>query len=172
MPAEIKPGKGNFVLTPNTTIILEGSGLENSVAFLNDYLSEHYGFTLKTSKDKKNNNAIVLNFERLDFPLPGAYSLDINNKEIYVAGDNEAGVFYGIQTLIQLLPATKKSALPIPQLTINDHPRFAWRGMHLDVARHIFSVSYLKKYIDYLALHKFNTFHWHLTDDQGWRIEN
>ncbi|MEO8769324.1 MAG: family 20 glycosylhydrolase [Ferruginibacter sp.] len=171
MPVEIKPGKGNFILTPNTTIVLEGSGLENSVAFLNDYFSRHYGFTLKTSKDKKNNNAIVLNFERMDFPLPGAYTMDINDKEIYIAGDNEAGVFYGIQTLIQLLPATKKSTLPIPQLYINDHPRFAWRGMHLDVARHFFSVAYVKKYIDYLALHKFNTFHWHLTDDQGWRIE-
>ena len=97
--------------------------------------------------------------------------MDVNSKEVYIAGDNEAGVFYGIQTLIQLLPAIKKSTLPIPQLIINDHPRFAWRGMHLDVARHIFSVAYVKKYIDYLALQKFNTFHWHLTDDQGWRIE-
>ncbi|MEO6671105.1 MAG: family 20 glycosylhydrolase [Ferruginibacter sp.] len=170
-PAEIKPGKGNFVLTPNTNLVLEGNNLEHTAAFFNDYLAKNYGFTLKITNKKQNKNAIVLNFERLDFPIPGAYNMGINDKEIYIAGDNEAGVFYGIQTLIQLLPPVKKQALNIPQLSINDHPRFAWRGMHLDVARHIFSVPYVKKYIDWLALHKFNTFHWHLTDDQGWRVE-
>jgi hexosaminidase len=106
----------------------------------------------------------------MDNKIPGAYHLTINNKGIYIAGDNENGVFYGIQTLIQLFPVTKNKII-IPQLTITDHPRFPYRGMHLDVGRHFFPVSFIKKYIDYLAAYKYNTFHWHLTEDQGWRIE-
>src|SRR4029079_6009546 len=87
------------------------------------------------------------------------------------------GVFYGIQTLIQLLPVsndkpkTVNDKLPIPFVSITDYPRFFYRGMHLDVCRHFFPVSFVKKYIDYIALHKMNYFHWHLTEDQGWRIE-
>jgi hexosaminidase len=80
-------------------------------------------------------------------------------------------VFYGIQSLIQLLPTTKSQALIIPTVLVGDHPRFEYRGMHLDVSRHFFDVPFVKKYIDYLALHKMNYFHWHLTDDHGWRIE-
>ena len=171
LPAEIKAGRGQFTLDKNTLLVLEGSGLENSAAFLNDYLLEKFGFKLKTGRKTVGNNSVILNFERLDYPLPGAYTMNVDNKRIYIAGDNEAGVFYGIQTLIQLLPTKKTERLHIPQLFINDYPRFAYRGMHLDVSRHLFSVAYIKRYIDYLALHKFNNFHWHLTDDQGWRIE-
>ena len=84
-------------------------------------------------------------------------------------------IFYGIQTLLQLLPTDKDSInnnqFQIPQLSITDYPRFQYRGMHLDVGRHFFGVDEVKKYIDYIAFHKFNTFHWHLTEDQGWRIE-
>ncbi len=171
IPAEIKAGKGNFIITPNTAIVLEGGNLENTAAYLNEYLSKNYGFSLKMVKRSKGKNQIVLNYERLDYPLPGSYTMDVKDKEVYIAGDNEAGVFYGIQTLIQLLPPMKSTALRIPQLYISDRPRFGYRGMHLDVARHFFSVDYVKKYIDFLSLHKFNNFHWHLTDDQGWRIE-
>ena len=79
--------------------------------------------------------------------------------------------FYGVQTFIQLLP-TRAGVLPIlPTLKIIDYPRFPYRGMHLDVVRHFFPVDFIKKYIDYLALHKLNYFHWHLTDDQAWRVE-
>ncbi|MBS1743997.1 MAG: beta-N-acetylhexosaminidase [Bacteroidetes bacterium] len=170
-PVSVKMSKGEFTITPQTTFILEGSNLENSVAFFNDYLQKNYGFQLKTSGKHSKGNSIVLNYERLDKNIPGAYNLQVNGKEIYIAGDNEEGVFYGIQTLIQLLPIKKSSSLNIPQLSIEDYPRFEYRGMHLDVARHIFSADYVKKYIDWLALHKINKFHWHLTDDQGWRIE-
>ncbi len=92
-------------------------------------------------------------------------------KGIYIGGDNEEGVFYAVQTLIQLLPVERQQALDVPYLEINDEPRFGYRGMHLDAARHFMPVDFIKKYIDYLALHKLNTFHWHLTDDQGWRLE-
>jgi hexosaminidase len=102
--------------------------------------------------------------------------MTVNNKGVYIGGDNEEGVFYGVQTLIQLLPVDNKSQttnnkLQIPYVSIQDHPRFAYRGMHLDCGRHFFPVSFIKKYIDYIALHKMNYFHWHLTEDQGWRIE-
>lgn len=176
-PAEIKTGRGNFTINKETSIILEGSGLERVAEQLNNYLQQNYGFTISVTKIPAKENTIVLNYERMDFSLPGSYTMNITGKEIYIAGDNEEGVFYGIQTLIQLLPVTAEKngnnnyPLSIPQLSITDHPRFAYRGMHLDVSRHFFSVEQVKKYIDHLAAYKFNTFHWHLTDDQGWRIE-
>ena len=102
--------------------------------------------------------------------------MTVNNKGVYIGGDNEEGVFYGVQTLIQLLPVENKpqtinDKLQIPYVSIQDQPRFEYRGMHLDCGRHFFPVSFIKKYIDYIALHKMNYFHWHLTEDQGWRIE-
>lgn len=100
------------------------------------------------------------------------YSLTVNQNQVTLAARQLNGFFYGIQTLKQLLPPTPvKTPVSIPALTILDKPRYGWRGMHLDVARHFFPVEFIKKYIDYLAMHKLNTFHWHLTDDQGWRIE-
>jgi len=174
MPVALKPGNGIFKIDKSTTIVLEGSGLEKIAAFLNAYLQKNYGFDLPVTRTAVKGNSILLNYERMDYPLPGAYSMDISGHQIYIAGDNEAGVFYAIQTLIQLLPVgndRRNHPLSIPQLSINDHPRFAYRGMHLDVSRHFFPVEQVKRYIDHLAAYKFNTFHWHLTDDQGWRIE-
>ncbi len=168
---------GSFVISPSTTIVLEGSGMENTVDFLNDYLSRFYGYKLKISKSEgPHKNAIVLNYERMDHPIAGAYRLNITKEEVYIAGDNENGTFYGMQSLLQLLPmphdkGTDRNRLSIPQVSITDYPRFAYRGLHLDAGRHFFPVDFVKKYIDYIALHKMNYFHWHLTDDQGWRIE-
>jgi len=105
------------------------------------------------------------------------YILQVNFDRITISGKTSRGVFYGIQTLRQLMPATiengkgKVSGLYIPAVLIKDKPRFSYRGMHLDVSRHFFSIAFIKKYIDLIAMHKMNTFHWHLTDDQGWRIE-
>lgn len=171
-PAEIKmpATAGQFVITPQTPIVLEGSGLENSAAFLNDYLQEVYGFKLPVQTNAYA-GGIRLNYERMDHPIPGAYNMEVRKDAILINGDNANGVFYGIQTLIQLLPLEKSSSLSVPYVEISDFPRFQYRGLHLDVARHFFPVEYVKKYIDYIALHKMNTFHWHLTDDQGWRIE-
>jgi len=183
-PAEVEMGKGFTSIDRNTTIVLEGSGLEKSASFLNDQLQQLVGYKLKVTKKYTGNNAVRLNYERLDNDIAGAYNLSADNKGVYIAGDNENGVFYGIQTLLQLIDqsATKQSTGPggrttnndqrsIPQLSITDYPRFAYRGMHLDVCRHFFPVSFVKKYIDYLAAYKYNVFHWHLTEDQGWRIE-
>jgi hexosaminidase len=107
----------------------------------------------------------------MDHPIVGAYQMRVGTKGIYIAGDNEEGVFYGLQTLIQLLPVQAGTSLSIPEVNITDYPRFAYRGLHLDVGRHFFSVDFIKQYIDFIALHKMNEFHWHLTEDQGWRIE-
>lgn len=171
MPAVIKPGNGTFTIDRNTKIVLEGSNLEKCAGFINNYLKKNTGYTLAISKTADDNNKIVLNYERMDNKLPGAYVMNITGKEVYIAGDNEEGVFYGIQTLLQLIPAAGSLPVMIPQLSITDRPRFEYRGMHLDAARHFFSVQQVKQYIDFMAAYKFNRFHWHLTEDQGWRIE-
>jgi hexosaminidase len=171
-PVEVKmpATAGSFTITARTPIILEGSGLENSAAFLNDYLQMVYGFKLKVQKNASA-GGIRLNYERMDHPIPGAYNLEVRKDAILINGDNANGVFYGMQSLIQLLPVDQHVSLPVPFVSIKDYPRFSYRGLHLDVGRHFFPVEFVKKYIDYIALHKMNTFHWHLTEDQGWRIE-
>ena len=170
-PTKLVASKGNFSINSKTQIVLAGSGLENSANFLNDFLQKFYGLTLKvvTKGDFKNN--IVLNYFKMEYPIAGAYNMHVNKDGIIIEGDNATGTFYGIQSLIQLLPSTKATTLPVPFVEIEDKPRFAYRGMMLDVGRHFFPVSYIKKYIDFIAMHKLNTFQWHLTEDQGWRIE-
>ncbi len=178
-PVSIKQPRiaAKFTINPSTQIVLEGSNLQQAARFFNDYLQQFYLFKVKVVKTATGNNVIRLNYERLDNPVAGAYQMTVDNKGVYIAGDNEQGVFYGIQTLIQLLPVPdarlkmRPNSLAIPYVVIEDAPRFAYRGLHLDVGRHFFPVSFIKKYIDYISYHKLNTFHWHLTEDQGWRIE-
>ncbi|WP_276833484.1 family 20 glycosylhydrolase [Chryseobacterium cucumeris] len=98
------------------------------------------------------------------------YSIEISPKQIHIKSYTKQGYFLALQTLIQLIEQYKEGK-NIPAMKIEDQPKFAWRGMHLDVCRHFFTVDEVKQYIDYLAMYKLNTFHWHLTDDQGWRIE-
>lgn len=99
------------------------------------------------------------------------YQLLISANDISIKGRTGAGLFYGIQSLLQMFPLDKSKEISIPCGFFEDYPRFKWRGVHLDVCRHFFPVEFVKKYIDILATYKINTFHWHLTDDQGWRIE-
>jgi hexosaminidase len=171
--AETQPG--SFVITPTTSIVLSETGLERSAQFLNDYMQHFYGFRLpviKNGRSQKNNkNNIVLDIEQIDHPIPGAYAMIITPNGIEIGGSGSLGTFYAIQSLIQLLPMEKKKSLSVPCVNIDDKPRFAYRGMHLDVGRHFFPVAFVKKYIDFIAMYKMNTFHWHLTEDQGWRIE-
>ncbi|HEX8424686.1 beta-N-acetylhexosaminidase [Hymenobacter sp.] len=102
---------------------------------------------------------------------PEGYQLVVDQAGIRITAAGGPGLFYGTQTLLQLLPPKPAATAKVPYVRITDQPAFRWRGTHLDVCRHIFPVSFLKKYIDFLAAYKLNTFHWHLTDDQGWRIE-
>ena len=145
-PAEIVMPEiaGKFAITKNTVIVLEGSGLEKSAASLNDYLLKLYGYKLTTAKQAVDKNTIILNFERMDKQIPGAYTMTVNKDGVYIAGDNETGVFYGIQTLLQLLPFQKEDSLDIPYISIKDYPRFQYRGMHLDVGRHFFGINDVK----------------------------
>jgi len=169
LKAEVK--QGNITITPDTKIIISAPGVEKSAAFLNNYLKKFYGFELKTAK-KKAGNAIDLSITKAsNNSVIGAYNMNVNSDNISINGNDEEGIFYGIQTLIQLLPVEKSNTLTVQQCTITDAPRFAYRGMMLDCGRHFFPVEFVKQYIDFLALHKLNTFHWHLTEDQGWRIE-
>jgi len=167
-PAMTKINQGEFLLTNQTTIINE-SKTENSKKYLADYLLKFYKINLLTSNVKtKKGNIIEFQFDETD-GNNNQYQLIVTDNRIKIKGNAE-GIFNGVQTLIQLIPINQKE-LRIQALEINDAPRFSYRGMHLDVGRHFFSVDFVKKYIDFLALHKFNTLHWHLTEDQGWRIE-
>lgn len=165
---------GKFMITSNTKIVLLGSRLERTAQYLRDYLNTFYGLQLEIRSDDVGQNTIALNFDRMDKGT-GAYNMIVNKNGVYIGGDNEAGVFYGVQSLIQLLPMPANTvegiAIPVSHVNITDYPRFEYRGLMLDAGRHFFSVDYVKKFIDFLALHKMNYFHWHLTDDQGWRVE-
>ncbi len=175
-PQELLVKKGNFTITP-ATVILASDQMDAEIARqFNQHLKKQFGFELKTVKTAAQK---FIRFSTKKMIRPGTnekYELTVSGNSIEISGDTYSGTFYGMQTLIQLLPvATKKQAgfvyPSVPQLTVNDFPRFSYRGVHFDVARHFFSVEMVKRYIDYLAFHKLNTFHWHLTDDQGWRIE-
>ncbi|HEY0653997.1 MAG TPA: beta-N-acetylhexosaminidase [Chryseosolibacter sp.] len=125
------------------------------------------GFTPVPAKSK-NKTAIRLSINSDKSILPEGYKLSINKNGAQLTATTPAGLFYGTQSLLQLLASEKRET---PFLEITDSPRFAYRGLHLDVGRHMYPVSFIKKYIDLMAYHKFNRFHWHLTEDQGWRIE-
>jgi len=182
-PVSLQRGNGEFKLTKETVIVVQDDGDRNAASFLNDYLQQAYGFKLDTDRQEGKNYIRLTTRKFIKAPDKDAYNLTVTKDGVLIEGDTYTGTFYGIQTLIQLLPpydvrsavntseGVNISTLLVPTVTIQDYPRFNYRGMHLDVGRHMFPVSFIKKYIDYLALHKLNYFHWHLTEDQGWRIE-
>jgi len=160
-----------FTIDANTQIVIQNDSLRNSADFFNDYLQKHLNLKLNITTVAPNQNFISLIVDTRASEFDDAYLLNTLDNSISIVGTSKPGVFYGIQTLIQLLPTLKTMSVQIPSVSIIDHPRFDYRGMHLDVSRHFFDVAFVKQYIDYLALHKMNYFHWHLTDDHGWRIE-
>jgi hexosaminidase len=176
-PVDVMEKNGYFNFT-KSALIVANSNVRHNADMLNFYLQKFYGFTLDVksippaNKTKATITLIVKNSEERK---KDQYSLSVHKDRIEINATSNQALFYGIQTLLQLLPVDKDSIqntqFEIPQITIKDYPRFQYRGMHLDVGRHFFGVDEVKKYIDYLAYHKFNTFHWHLTEDQGWRIE-
>lgn len=162
---------GGFTLSPAATVYAGGAGLQSSVATLNAYLKKYHGFELRRAASPKASVSLVLDSKAGN--VSGAYQLWVSNQGIEVRGYDAAGVYYGVQTLLQLLPHPKTKALlvQVPAVQITDAPRFPYRGMMLDVARHFQPISFVKQTIDQLAMLKMNVFHWHLTEDQGWRIE-
>lgn len=164
--------KGEIVLS-SSTVIKYDKALKNSSDFFADYIDNIYGIKLKyDSIDKvKRKPGGEIRLKLNPKYKKDCYLLDINKNGVLIEG-SESGVFYGIQTLIQLLPVSgNTNRINLPYTTINDEPRFAYRGLMLDVSRHFFPTSFVKRVIDYMAYHKLNYFHWHLCDDQGWRIE-
>jgi len=167
--------RNNFHLNAETIIEVSDTALNRSANYLKTYLNTYYSIRPIASlaiKDLSSRNSIVLNRLAQVFPNEDQYTLSVTKNNIQISAATEEGIFYGVQTLIQMLPVDKLSSeLEIQSAEILDYPRFAYRGMHLDVSRHFFPIDIVKRYIDYLALHKMNYFHWHLTDDHGWRIQ-
>lgn len=176
LPQEVVINQGNpFVINSSTQILYpEGNELlKRNAAFLAGYLKETTGKTVATAvlSGTEAKNAIVLGIDEAIGEDEG-YELKVTADQVTINGKTPNGVFYGIQTLRKSVPATAQGAnIALPAANIKDYPRFAYRGMHLDVCRHFFPLEFVKEYIDLLALHNMNIFHWHLTDDQGWRVE-
>jgi len=171
-PVSLKVKSGIFKLDKKTAIVVKDEGDKDAADFFNDYLEKYYGFSLNIT-DAATNNFISFSTKKfIKAPENDEhYTLNGTSNSIALEGDSYAGTFLGAQSLIQLLPVKKSSSLQLPLVSISDQPRLKYRGLMLDVARHFFDIEFVKKYIDFIALHKMNKFHWHLTDDQGWRIE-
>lgn len=177
-PATIEKHNGSFVLSPRTRINVAAETRDLGYT-LADLLRPATGLRLPVTTAAPIAGAIVLALESSVGPAgPEGYHLDVTPARITIRGATPAGIFYGIQTLRQLLPPqifrearADHVRWEVPAVTIDDAPRFAWRGAMLDVSRHFMPKEFVKKFIDLLALHKMNSFHWHLTDDQGWRLE-
>jgi hexosaminidase len=153
-------------------IIVADKKFSEQAEYLQQEIKSQCGLDLSIqNKVSKKSSSIVLEYNNENVDRPEMYLLDIKNNQIKICGQDVQGIVHGIQTLLQLLPLNTSGNILVPTVSIQDYPRFRYRGMHLDVSRHFFPASFVKKYIDYLAFHKMNTFHWHLTDDQGWRIE-
>ena len=176
-PAHVRPATGAFEINAQTRIAVSESTRAMGCQ-LQAYLSPATGFPLElTRRNGANTISLVLD-RRLEVLGPEGYRLRVRTDKIEIRGGGAAGVFYGLQTLRQLLPAdsfrrahVKGVEWMVPSLDIEDRPRFGWRGLHLDVARNFMPKESVLKFLDLMALHKLNSFHWHLTDDQGWRIE-
>jgi len=147
--------------------------LQKEADFLADYIEDIMGFRpIVKCTDNFMINAINLKINKSDFDNPESYQVIVTEKTINITSSNTSGIFYGIQTFRKSLPVgTKEKRVAFPTGVISDYPRFAYRGMHLDVSRHFFPLDSVKVYIDAMALHNLNKFHLHITDDQGWRFE-
>ncbi|MGH7713200.1 MAG: beta-N-acetylhexosaminidase [Gemmatimonadaceae bacterium] len=181
LQVEERPESGRFTITRRTPILVSAE-TDSLGRFLARMLAPAFGYTLRVLRDSTPANVrpIVLVIDDELRQLLGAegYELDVTSQAVEIRAAARAGIFYGLQTLRQLLPAqafarTRVGSVSwsVPAVEILDYPRFAWRGAHLDVGRHFMSVTFVKKFIDLLAAHKLNRFHWHLTEDQGWRLE-
>jgi hexosaminidase len=182
-PEKIDRTGTHFTITAKTKILAEKGNADalRIATLLVQKINTTTGFGLKVTESEKANEpaSILFATKNADAALgKEGYQLLVNNNSVIVTAPQPAGLYYGYQTICQLLPAeiegkslAKGITWQIPGVKITDKPRFPWRGMHLDVSRHFMPLEFVKKYIDLMAMHKLNVFHWHLTDDQGWRIE-
>jgi hexosaminidase len=176
-PAEMTTGEGNFSLNKGVVFVAADADVKKVAEFFAARIAASTGFTLPVADSKPSSGYIALSLDPATGLGDEGYALDVTPEAIEIRATTAKGAFYAMQTVMQLLPAEIESHTPvrgvwtIPAVTIRDTPRFAYRGMHLDVCRHFVDVDFVKKQLDLLAMFKINTFHWHLTDDQGWRIE-
>ncbi len=176
-PASSAPEGNRFVLSPKSSIVIDGDGLEPVAEFLATKLRPATGYALPVSDEATKGSVLLSLMDDRELGDEG-YQLTITRDEVKISGRTPQGVFFGVQTLRQLLPeAIERSSTAtgvvweIATGSIRDYPAYAWRGSMLDVARHFFGVSDIKRYIDLISLYKINRLHLHLSDDQGWRIQ-
>ena len=180
-PLQLTALEGTFELGPSTHILVSES--TRAVGqYLRELLQAATGYALTVTENHEENgepDTILLTTSKADASLgEEGYELTVTPGGVVLRAPHPAGLFHGIQTLRQLLPAEIESGVKVegvawvaPAVAIRDRPRFAWRGMMLDTGRHMFTPAFIKRTIDLMAMHKMNVFHWHLTEDQGWRIE-
>jgi hexosaminidase len=177
-PKELTVKKGKFMLNGNTVFVVKDEPVQKVADFFIAKIRQSTGFTLRKTADKPSDNYIDVNVVAELNVNDEGYVIDAAGEGITVKAKTPQGIFYAFQTIMQLLPAeiespvAVKTAWTIPCVSVTDEPRFKYRGQHLDVCRHFLNVEYIKKQLDVLAMFKINKFHWHLTDDQGWRIES
>jgi len=179
-PMNIKKVGSHFILNKNSKIVAKPKSI-NVADYLARKLRTVTGFPLPIITDNKkqiNKNIIIFAIDKTASDDKEGYKLNVKSDYVKITAPTQTGLFYGTQSLLQLFPAEvvtdklqTKIKWQIPGVQINDKPRFKWRGLHLDVGRHFFTVQEVKQFLDTMALYKYNTFHWHLTEDQGWRIE-
>jgi hexosaminidase len=168
-PVTVKPGTKTLAVEQELNIVASAEDEKNVASLLQGYLKGvaiEASVSEQPSPDKTN---LLLKTETGSGKE--SYSLAVNGDGIEIKASDGAGLFYGAQTFMQLVSPDKTGVINYPYVEINDAPRFPYRGLHLDVGRHMFPIEFIKKYIDLMARHKYNRFHWHLTEDQGWRIE-
>ncbi len=179
-PVKLEITKGNYQLPKNIIISYENKPEIDFIAsYLQKKISISTGHTVKlTTPSNASTIKLIINTNENKTLGKEGYELSVSSKSITIKANQAAGLFYGVQTLLQLFPAeieskqiVKNISWQIPCVEIADYPRFAWRGLMLDVSRHFFTKEEVKRYIDEMAVYKLNLFHWHLVDDQGWRIE-
>lgn len=166
-PGSIKPGDNHLFLQESITL----AAVTDDEKLVADYLIEFFGtkrIKAINQTEQGKDLSITLKIQTDAEVKPEGYTLTVDDRGVLLQASTSAGLFYAAQSLIQLVSPDGKK---IPYVSIDDAPRFSYRGLHLDVGRHMFPIAFIKKYIDLLARHKFNRFHWHLTEDQGWRIE-
>lgn len=172
-PEFLKIKNNYFKLSKNTEI--QSNEMDSfEIQYLQNSILNQTGLKLHSKSKSQATSKIILNLRYIDTistRVKSQYEIKIDETQIEINANSSEGIFYAIQSLLQIIPTEKNQIIKIPCLQLQDYAKFQWRGMHLDVCRHFFPKDFIKKYIDYLAMYKMNTFHLHLTDDQGWRIE-
>lgn len=183
LPAQLQKGSGSFAINKGTRIVVQRGNREalRIAKMLSGKLQKAAGLVIPVSETTTTGGKNTIAFTTKDAPGTlgkEGYQLSVTPGSVTLKAGDPAGLFYGMQTILQLLPPEIESSVKVnnvtwqmPAVDVTDVPRFTWRGQHLDVCRHFVSVDFIKKYIDNMAMHKLNTFHWHLTEDQGWRLQ-